>query len=308
MSPPPERIDVKKRMSPPSATKGSYSSEGDAIPSMGCGAHQGASASGRAGRVACHSCARPGVLRSLANQSLSPSREMAGHHSSFDDDSSGTRDGVPQGWSAPVRCDVHRSFVPARVDMKYSSSMSPVNVGSSSIASGSDSAVTSAGVVNRGAVAGGTAPPSSRVVTRISRPRPQAAASTGSSMRAVWATLTHRPQFVMVQGVVFRFSKQPASGEPAPAPSGVRPDQLAPLARAAAAGAPEAATTLVLQLGGPILKVVRKVLGARHPDVDDVAQDTVIALLRSLQTVRGDCTVERIAQRITLQTAQAARW
>jgi RNA polymerase sigma-70 factor (ECF subfamily) len=108
---------------------------------------------------------------------------------------------------------------------------------------------------------------------------------------------------------VSRFSKPSASAElAAPAPSApARPDRLSPLAREAAAGDPDAAATLILQLGGPMLRVVRKVLGRRHPDVDDVTQDAVIALLQALGSFRGECSVERFAQRVALLTALAAR-
>ncbi len=85
-----------------------------------------------------------------------------------------------------------------------------------------------------------------------------------------------------------------------------RPDGLAPLARAAADD-PDAAATLVGSLAGGMLRIVRKVLGRRHPDVDDVTQDAVIALLTALMTFRGECSVEHFANRVALLTALAAR-
>jgi RNA polymerase sigma-70 factor (ECF subfamily) len=110
---------------------------------------------------------------------------------------------------------------------------------------------------------------------------------------------------------VSRFAKPFASPEDAvaigiaAAPS--RIDELADLAGAAAEGDPEAATTLIAHLGGPMLKVVRKVLGRRHPDVDDVTQDAVIAFLGALVSFRGECTVAHFAHRIAALTALAAR-
>jgi RNA polymerase sigma-70 factor (ECF subfamily) len=114
---------------------------------------------------------------------------------------------------------------------------------------------------------------------------------------------------------VSRFSRQLTSGQvesahAAPAINAVersRPDELYALARGAADGDAEAAATLVLHVGGSMLRVVRKVLGRRHPDVDDVAQDAVIALLSALRTFRGECSVERFSQRVALLTALAAR-
>jgi RNA polymerase sigma factor (sigma-70 family) len=85
-----------------------------------------------------------------------------------------------------------------------------------------------------------------------------------------------------------------------------RADELSPLARAANDD-PDAAATLVGALCGGMLRIVRKVLGRRHPDVDDVTQDAVIALLSALMTFRGECCVEHFANRIALLTALAAR-
>jgi RNA polymerase sigma factor (sigma-70 family) len=87
----------------------------------------------------------------------------------------------------------------------------------------------------------------------------------------------------------------------------VRSDDLLPLATATAKGDPDAAATLVLHVAGPMLRVVRKVLGRQHPDIDDVAQDAVIALLRALPTFRGECSVVHFARRVSLLTALAAR-
>ena len=53
-----------------------------------------------------------------------------------------------------------------------------------------------------------------------------------------------------------------------------------------------------------MLRVVRKVMGHQHPDVEDVTQDAVLALLGSLETFRGACSVEHFARRI----APSRRW
>ena len=63
---------------------------------------------------------------------------------------------------------------------------------------------------------------------------------------------------------------------------------------------------LLFGLAGPE-RIVRKVLGRGHPDIDDVTQDAVIALLTALLTFRGECSVEHFANRIALLTALAAR-
>jgi RNA polymerase sigma-70 factor (ECF subfamily) len=56
-----------------------------------------------------------------------------------------------------------------------------------------------------------------------------------------------------------------------------------------------------------MLMTVRKILGAGHPDIDDVAQDAVIALLDALASFRGDSSVITFAHRVALLTALAAR-
>jgi RNA polymerase sigma factor (sigma-70 family) len=84
------------------------------------------------------------------------------------------------------------------------------------------------------------------------------------------------------------------------------PDELAELARATVAGDAGAAGTLVMHLGGSMFTIVRRVLGHRNADVDDVAQDAVIALLGALPRFRNECGVAHFAHRIALLTALAA--
>jgi len=94
----------------------------------------------------------------------------------------------------------------------------------------------------------------------------------------------------------------------APAPAGrPRSDELLPLVRAVVAGDEEAAGTLVAHVGRSMLAVVRRVLGRQSPEVDDVTQDAVIALLGGLATFRGECSVLHFAQRIALLTALTAQ-
>jgi RNA polymerase sigma factor (sigma-70 family) len=110
---------------------------------------------------------------------------------------------------------------------------------------------------------------------------------------------------------VSRISKQRNSEDPqtlsGTAVSVRPPDDLLGLARAVARGDGDAAATLVAEVGGGMLRVVRKVMGHRHPDVDDVTQDAVLALLGALETFRGSSTVAHFARRIALLTALGAR-
>ncbi|WP_437652385.1 RNA polymerase sigma factor [Sorangium sp. So ce1182] len=93
----------------------------------------------------------------------------------------------------------------------------------------------------------------------------------------------------------------PAEGAPP------RADELLGVARAAAARDPAAIRTLVTELGGSMLRTVRKVLGPHHPDVEDVTQEAVLALLQALPSFRAECTVVHFANRIALMTALGAR-
>jgi RNA polymerase sigma-70 factor (ECF subfamily) len=53
--------------------------------------------------------------------------------------------------------------------------------------------------------------------------------------------------------------------------------------------------------------VVRRVLGARHPDVEDVAQDCAIEFVAALKRFRRESSVKHFASRVALQTAMNAR-
>jgi RNA polymerase sigma factor (sigma-70 family) len=84
-------------------------------------------------------------------------------------------------------------------------------------------------------------------------------------------------------------------------------DPFVSLARRAAEGDPAAIRELVMELGGPMLRTVRRVLGSRHPDAEDVAQEAVMGLLSALQRFRGDCTVTHFAHQVALRRALHAR-
>src|SRR5436305_1245973 len=85
------------------------------------------------------------------------------------------------------------------------------------------------------------------------------------------------------------------------------PDSLAPLAAAARDGDVRAARTLLVAIAPTIFRSVRGVLGAGHPDVEDIAQDAALALLESLPTFRGECSVRHFAARIAVLKSINAR-
>ncbi|HEX4335590.1 MAG TPA: sigma-70 family RNA polymerase sigma factor [Polyangiaceae bacterium] len=72
-------------------------------------------------------------------------------------------------------------------------------------------------------------------------------------------------------------------------------------------GNPEAQRTLLVTVGPAMLRVIRGVLGAAHPDVEDTLQDSMVALYLALPGFRGECTPLHFACRIAVQTAMNAR-
>jgi RNA polymerase sigma factor (sigma-70 family) len=94
---------------------------------------------------------------------------------------------------------------------------------------------------------------------------------------------------------------------PSSAPPQRTADPLRGLARRAAEGDGEAIHALVIELGGPMLRTVRKILGARHPDAEDVTQEAVLGLIAALGRFRGDCTVIHYAHQVALRSALHAR-
>src|SRR5262245_7855549 len=79
------------------------------------------------------------------------------------------------------------------------------------------------------------------------------------------------------------------------------------LARRAASGDDLATRELLDHMWPTIRRVVAGVLGHRHADVDDVVQQSLIALLRALPAFRGDCHPAGYASRIALHVALRAR-
>lgn len=84
-------------------------------------------------------------------------------------------------------------------------------------------------------------------------------------------------------------------------------DELLPLALAAANGDVPALRTLLTSLTPSILRMVRRVIGASHPDVEDVAQECTVELVHALPRFRGESSVRHFATRVALRTAMNAR-
>ena len=64
---------------------------------------------------------------------------------------------------------------------------------------------------------------------------------------------------------------------------------------------------LVEAVGPAMLRAVRKVMGHRTADVEDVLQEAVEGLLRALGAFKGECTVLHFACRVAVLSALASR-
>lgn len=73
------------------------------------------------------------------------------------------------------------------------------------------------------------------------------------------------------------------------------------LASAAIAGDEDALEALLRVLGPALLGVVRAVMGASHPDRDDVLQECLIAVVDALPAFEGRSSIDRYASRIALR-------
>jgi RNA polymerase sigma factor (sigma-70 family) len=69
----------------------------------------------------------------------------------------------------------------------------------------------------------------------------------------------------------------------------------------------KAERTLLMAVGPTVLGVVKRVMGTRCLDIDDVCQEASINLLAALPRFRAECTVLYFACRVALLTALAAR-
>lgn len=89
-----------------------------------------------------------------------------------------------------------------------------------------------------------------------------------------------------------------------------RDDVTAPLvalARLAAAGDSEATTKLLRVLAPRLVRIVRAVIGAGHPDVDDATQHALIGFVQALPAYRGDGDPLAYGRVIAVRAAIAAR-
>jgi RNA polymerase sigma factor (sigma-70 family) len=87
-----------------------------------------------------------------------------------------------------------------------------------------------------------------------------------------------------------------------------RHDELSVLASAVLRGEdPSALRTFLATIVPQLLRVVRRVLGPSHPDLEDVTYEAAYAVLDGLPRFRGDATVLHFACRVAVLTAMNVR-
>lgn len=83
--------------------------------------------------------------------------------------------------------------------------------------------------------------------------------------------------------------------------------ELTALARLAGTGDPVATRRFLDRVWPTLSRVVNGVLGSSHPEVDDVIQQSLIAVLQALSAFRGECHPAGYVSRIALHVALRAR-
>src|SRR3954469_13217540 len=96
-------------------------------------------------------------------------------------------------------------------------------------------------------------------------------------------------------------------GEPAARLDGKPADELLGLATAVAGGDRSATHALLVALAPHLLRTVRSVLGRSSSDVEDVAQEAALVVVRALPGFRGESSVVRFAKQTAVLVAMNAR-
>lgn len=89
--------------------------------------------------------------------------------------------------------------------------------------------------------------------------------------------------------------------------SSPRHDELAALAVAMQRGDADALRTFLTTIVPHLLRIVRRVLGPEHPDLEDVTYEAAYATVEGLNRFRGEGTVKHFACRVAVLTAMNVR-
>jgi RNA polymerase sigma factor (sigma-70 family) len=95
--------------------------------------------------------------------------------------------------------------------------------------------------------------------------------------------------------------------EPAARLEGKPADELLGLARSAARGDRSATHALLVALAPHLLRTVRSVLGRKSSDIEDIAQEAALVVLKALPDFRGESSVAHFAKRTAVMVAMNAR-
>ncbi|HEY2405865.1 MAG TPA: sigma-70 family RNA polymerase sigma factor [Polyangiaceae bacterium] len=109
---------------------------------------------------------------------------------------------------------------------------------------------------------------------------------------------------------MLRLLRDPGSGPPSPDGESARAhaaDPLYALLAQVARGNRVAERTLLLAVAPAVLGVVRRVMGAHSPELEDVCQEASLALLSALPSFRAESSILHFASRVALLTALATR-
>ncbi|HEY4188041.1 MAG TPA: RNA polymerase sigma factor [Polyangia bacterium] len=87
----------------------------------------------------------------------------------------------------------------------------------------------------------------------------------------------------------------------------VADSDLQELARRSSAGDAKATRALLVAVGPSMLRAVGKVLARQTPDIEDVVQESMHALIEALPRFRGECTFMHFAWRVAVLTALVNR-
>ncbi len=82
-------------------------------------------------------------------------------------------------------------------------------------------------------------------------------------------------------------------------------DPALALAQAALRQDPAALRHVLEQVSPTLLRVVRRILGAHHPAVEDVLQESLVAFVRALGAYRAESSLRTYGSRIAVRTALA---
>jgi RNA polymerase sigma factor (sigma-70 family) len=84
-------------------------------------------------------------------------------------------------------------------------------------------------------------------------------------------------------------------------------DRLTPRVLRAQQGDPEAIGELVAELGPGVLRALTALLGREHPELEDLAQDVLLAVIAALPAFRGESTLLHFAVRIAARKSVLVR-